>query len=196
MRGTRGDRRQPPLIARIAYCAAKSAMQAKNSLRPSPGIHIISNNKAQEDRTMTIAAILKLKTGDVISVVPATRIVEVIAVLAEKRIGAVLVMDTVDQLLGILSERDVVRSLAANGTATLQMTAAQLMTPHPTTATPNISVADAMAIMTEGRFRHLPIVDGGKLVGLVSIGDVVKARITQQEHEVDSLRAYVSGAAA
>jgi CBS-domain-containing membrane protein len=69
------------------------------------------------------------------------------------------------------------------------------MTPHPTTASAEISVAEAMQIMTNGRFRHLPIVDGGKLTGLVSIGDVVAARISQQEHEVDSLRAYVVGAA-
>jgi CBS domain-containing protein len=67
------------------------------------------------------------------------------------------------------------------------------MTPNPTTASPAATVADAMEIMTDGRFRHLPVVENGKLIGLVSIGDVVKARLSQQEHEVDSLRAYVSG---
>jgi CBS domain-containing protein len=119
---------------------------------------------------------------------------DVVDVLAEKRIGAVLVVDA-GELTGILSERDIVRSLAKQGAGTLALTAAQLMTAHPVTASPEISVADAMQIMTNGRFRHLPIVEKGQLTGLVSIGDVVAARISQQEHEVDSLRAYVVGAA-
>jgi CBS domain-containing protein len=143
---------------------------------------------------MTLATIIKYNSRPVISVLPDTRIPDVVALLAEKKIGAVLVIDVFDTLLGILSERDIVRSLASNGSATLKMTAAQLMTPSPTVASPKITVADAMEIMTEGRFRHLPIVNHGKLVGLVSIGDVVKARIEQQLYEVDSLRAYVVGA--
>jgi CBS domain-containing protein len=75
----------------------------------------------------------------------------------------------------------------------MQMTAAQLMTRDVKTATPRTTVAEAMGIMTAGRFRHLPVVEGGTLLGIISIGDVVKARITQQEHEVDSLKAYVAG---
>jgi CBS domain-containing protein len=74
------------------------------------------------------------------------------------------------------------------------MTAAQLMTREVQVATPDITVGEAMNVMTEGRFRHLPVVDHDRLVGLISIGDVVKARIMQQAHEVDSLRAYVAGA--
>ena len=76
------------------------------------------------------------------------------------------------------------------------MTAAQLMTHSPKITAPETTVAQAMEIMTDGRFRHLPVVENGKLVGLVSIGDVVKARLSEQEHEVDSLRAYVTGAVA
>jgi CBS domain-containing protein len=143
---------------------------------------------------MKLAAILKHKTGAPISVTPGTSISDVVHVLAEKRIGAVLVLDGQDNLVGILSERDVVRSLAQQAGATLDLTAADLMTHAPTTTSPNASVAEAMEIMSDGRFRHLPVVENGKLVGLVSIGDVVKARIDQQEHEVDSLRAYVVGA--
>jgi CBS domain-containing protein len=142
---------------------------------------------------MKLSAILKNKTGAPISVAPTTSITDVVHVLAEKRIGAVLVLEG-EKLVGILSERDVVRSLAKKAAATLALTAGDLMTHDPTTTSPSHSVADAMEIMSDGRFRHLPVLENGKLIGLVSIGDVVKARIDQQEHEVDSLRAYVVGA--
>lgn len=141
----------------------------------------------------TMAVILKGKPTALISVPPDARIREVVLVLAEKRIGAVVVQSADSDLLGILSERDIVRSLAANGDATLEMTANQLMTRAPTTATPATTVFEAENLMTDGRFRHLPIVDGGKLIGVVSIGDVVKSVIDQQTHEVRSLREYVNG---
>src|SRR5206468_568826 len=99
------------------------------------------------------------------------------------------------ELLGILSERDIVACLAENGPRTLEMTAAQLMTAEVQTASPRMTVDEAMGLMTAGRFRHIPVVDEGRLVGLVSIGDVVKAKISDAEQEVDSLRAYVAGAA-
>jgi CBS domain-containing protein len=117
----------------------------------------------------------------------------VIAVLAEKRIGAVLVIDSAHELVGILSERDVVRSLASHAAGTLNLTASALMTPNPTVATPSTTVEQAMEIMTDGHFRHLPIMEKGRLAGLVSIGDVVKARIDQHQHEVETLRTYVVG---
>jgi len=144
---------------------------------------------------MKLAAILKHKTGTPIAVASETTISDVVHVLAEKRIGAVLVLEG-EKLVGILSERDVVRSLAKQAGATLDLTAGDLMTHSPTTTSPDTSVAEAMEIMSEGRFRHLPVMENGRLIGLVSIGDVVKARIDQQEHEVDSLRAYVVGARA
>jgi len=144
---------------------------------------------------MTVAAILKHKGHQVTTVVPTATIAEVAEVLATHRIGAALVMDRADQLLGIISERDIVRSLAANGGHTLEMTAGQLMTRALQIASPDTTVEDAMHMMTEGRFRHLPVIDHGRVAGLISIGDVVKARIMQQAHEVDSLRAYVAGAA-
>jgi CBS domain-containing protein len=142
---------------------------------------------------MKLSAILKLKGGSILSVRPATRIAEVIKLLAEKRIGAVLVTDADGKLEGILSERDIVRTLAEKAGATFEMTAEEMMTRSPKVTTPDATVAEAMELMTDGRFRHLPVMEGGKLVGLVSIGDVVKARISQQEMEVDSLRTYVSG---
>jgi CBS domain-containing protein len=143
----------------------------------------------------TIAAILKHKGYQVTTIDPTAKIEHVVAVLAEHRIGAVLVMDRAEQLLGIVSERDIVRSLAANGTRTLEMTAGQLMTRALQVARPETTVAEAMTRMTVGRFRHMPVMDRDALVGLISIGDVVKARIMEQESEVDSLKAYVSGSA-
>jgi CBS domain-containing protein len=143
----------------------------------------------------TIAAILKHKGYQVTTVSPTLSIERVTSVLAEHRIGAVLVVDNAGQLLGIVSERDIVRCLAANGVRTLEMTAGQLMTRALQVAHPDTTVAEAMARMTVGRFRHLPVLDHDTLVGLISIGDVVKARIMEQEDEVDSLKAYVAGSA-
>ena len=142
---------------------------------------------------MTIAAILRHKGNDVARVAPTATIAEVAASLGQKRIGAILVMDNADQLLGIVSERDIVRAMPAHGARVLEMTAAQLMTQVLHTTTPQTSVPDAMAQMTERRVRHLPVLDHGCLVGIVSIGDIVKARIDQQAQEVDSLKAYVAG---
>jgi CBS domain-containing protein len=143
----------------------------------------------------TVTAILKHKGYDVTTVDPTLSITEVTDVLSRHRIGAVLVIDRAGQLLGIVSERDIVRSLAANGTRTMEMTAGQLMTRALQVAQLDTTVADAMAMMTIGRFRHMPVMDGGELIGLISIGDVVKARIMEQESEVDSLKAYVAGSA-
>ena len=142
---------------------------------------------------MTIAAILKQKGSDVATVGPNATIAEVAHILSEKRIGAVVVCNERHDLLGILSERDIVRALASQGANVLDHHAEELMTRHVTTALPHTSVAEATHMMTCGRFRHLPVMEQGRIVGLVSIGDVVKARLIQQEDEVDSLKAYVSG---
>ena len=143
---------------------------------------------------MTLKTILKHKPAGFIAVAPDARVSEVVTILAEKHIGAVLVTDGA-RLVGILSERDVVRSLAEQGASTLDLPASALMTSNPSTATPDITVEQAMGLMTDGRFRHLPIMENGALAGLVSIGDVVKAMIEQSQQEVETLRTYVTGAA-
>ena len=142
---------------------------------------------------MSVSSILRNKPAGVFSVLPTDTIAAVAAMLAEKRVGALLVLDRAQQLLGIVSERDLVRSLAAEGAHTLEMTAAQLMTRTLFTIAPDSEVQAAMEMMTANRVRHLPVVDGGTLVGMISIGDVVKERLDQQAHEVDTLRDYVSG---
>jgi CBS domain-containing protein len=144
---------------------------------------------------MTIAAILKHKGHTVISVDPTALVSEVAATLKDNRIGAVLVRDRADQILGIVSERDIVGSIAANGPHTLAMTAGQLMTRAVHLAHPEMTVEEAMRKMTLGRIRHLPVMHEGVLVGMVSIGDVVKSLIMRQEAEVDHLKAYIGGAA-
>lgn len=143
---------------------------------------------------MTIAAILHHKGREVFTVGPATAITDVTVLLAQKGIGAVPVLDEDDRLLGIVSERDIIRSLSAVGAATLEMTAGQLMTRSLQRASPNTTVIEAMRQMTISRFRHLPVMVDDELVGLVSIGDVVKARIMEQEEEVGSLRDYIATA--
>jgi CBS domain-containing protein len=144
---------------------------------------------------VTIASMLKHKGSEIVSAAPAASVAEVARLLSARRIGAVLVLGPARELLGILSERDIVHALAAHGAAALDKTAADIMTRQVRTATPAYTTGEAMELMTEGRFRHLPVLDGGRLVGVVSIGDVVKARLSEQEHEVDSLKAYVAGAA-
>nr|WP_294544122.1 CBS domain-containing protein [uncultured Rhodopila sp.] len=143
----------------------------------------------------TIAAILKHKGYAITTVEPAAHISTVARTLADHHIGAVLVMDRAGQMIGIVSERDIVLSLAAHGNRTMDMTAAQLMTSEVHVVRPETSVNEAMQTMTAGHFRHLPVVDHGRLVGLISIGDVVKARIVDADTAVDSLTAYVAGSA-
>ncbi len=142
---------------------------------------------------MTVAAILKHKGNTVTTVDPTVTVARVTEILSEHRIGAVLVIDESAQLLGIVSERDIVRCLAANGADGLAMSAGMLMTRAVQVAQPGTTVSEAMAMMTAGRFRHLPVMAHGALIGLVSIGDVVKSLILQREHEVESLVAYVAG---
>ncbi|EKM98982.1 MULTISPECIES: CBS domain-containing protein [Acidocella] len=141
---------------------------------------------------MLVSAILKNKPPGFVSVPADLPVSGVVSILAEKVIGAVLVVEN-GELIGILSERDVVRTLATRAAGTLSMTAGALMTRKITTGTPETTVEQAMEMMTNGHFRHLPILENGRLTGLVSIGDVVKARIDQSQHEVDSLRTYVAG---
>ncbi|MDR6773750.1 CBS domain-containing protein [Azospirillum sp. BE72] len=142
---------------------------------------------------MHVAAVLKRKGNRIVSASPDDTVAAVTRLLTEHRIGAVLVMDDDGQPVGILSERDIVRAIARDSATALDRPAADLMTRDLITATPTDTVADMMAVMTERRIRHVPIVDAGRVVGVISIGDVVKARIDDAELEVESLRGYVAG---
>ena len=143
---------------------------------------------------MTVSLILKGKGAEVISVRPDSTLSAVVETLASRRIGAVLVLHEGGSVAGVLSERDVVRALAQHGPAALEMTASSVMTHEVVSADPHDSIERVMEKMTHGRFRHLPILDQGRLVGIISIGDVVKKRIDEAEHEAQALREYVTQA--
>jgi CBS domain-containing protein len=143
---------------------------------------------------MDVAAILRQKSADVISLGPRASVAEAAQVLAENRIGAVLVRSPAGQVLGVLSERDIVRGLAGHGAQCLSSPVSELMTREVIACTPEDSVEHVMAVMTEHRFRHLPVKRGERLVGIVSIGDVVKYRLDEIEFEARSLRAYIANA--
>lgn len=143
---------------------------------------------------MTVSAILKHKGTNVASVSPGHTLADVANILAFRRIGAVVVLEE-GALVGIITERDIIYALAAHGGEALQMKVSALMTTDVHTAVMATTYDDAIRAMTDGRFRHMPVLDGKRLVGIVSIGDVVKARLMEQEAEVDGLRAYVAGSA-
>jgi CBS domain-containing protein len=142
---------------------------------------------------MTIASVLREKGSDVVSASPETTVQEIAEIIASRRIGAVVVLDAERRLAGIVSERDVVKALAANGTGVGTMRAEQIMTRAVITATPRTTIEQAMEIMDHGYFRHLPVVENGAMVGIISIRDVVKARIQHHEHEADNLRTFIHG---
>jgi CBS domain-containing protein len=141
---------------------------------------------------MTVGSVLKTKNNAVISVAPTATVVEIAEIITARRIGAVLVLDDAGGVAGIVSERDVAKALAQYGAGVVAMRAEDLMTRNVTTATPQTTVDQAMAIMDAGYFRHLPVLDDGRLVGIISIRDLVKYRIMLHEHDVDSLKAYIA----
>ena len=141
---------------------------------------------------MRITDLLRNKGTEVATVEPGAGVTELVAKLAERNVGALPVVEG-GQLIGIVSERDVVRRLHAGGAALLDLTVGDIMTRSVTTCAPGDAVVDLAAIMTTGRFRHLPVVDAGRLVGIVSIGDLVKARIDLLETEREQLQSYIAG---
>ena len=143
---------------------------------------------------MTIAAILKGKGDEVVSVSPDTSVADAVALLAAKRIGAVPVLDADGQVLGIFSERDVIGCLQARGADALAGRVAEAMTAPAISVSPEQPVIAALSLMTQRRFRHLPVVDGGRLVGFVSIGDLVKYRIDRIEADAAAMREYIQSA--
>lgn len=141
---------------------------------------------------MSITAILNRKGSHVTTIGADALLSEAVAVLTRERIGAVVVLDG-DHIAGILSERDIVAALADDGADCLARPVSQVMSTKVTTCAPDAAVNDVMATMTNHRIRHLPVVDGDQLVGIVSIGDVVKHRMDELEIETESLQEYVLG---
>ena len=140
---------------------------------------------------MRISDVLRGKGAEVLTVGPSTPVADLVRQLSERNIGALPVVDD-GRVVGIVSERDVVRQLHAGGAGVLQMQAADIMTTEVAICSPSDSAADLARVMTERRFRHLPVVVDGELRGIVSIGDLVKARIDQLEVERQQLQSYIA----
>ncbi len=141
---------------------------------------------------MRVEQILATKGRDVASISQERSVADAVAMLRERRIGALVVTALDQPLAGILSERDVVRALAERGPDALEVDVAQLMSPEVATCAEDTSVTDLMGLMTARRIRHVPVVKEGQVVGMVSIGDVVKARFDELEGEKRELLEYVS----
>jgi CBS domain-containing protein len=142
---------------------------------------------------MRISDVLRTKTGQVVTVTPDATVERLLAVLAEHKIGAVVVSGDGTAVAGIVSERDVVRALAARGPGVLSEQVSAIHTTDVFTVEPEADLADIERVMTERRFRHVPVVVGGALQGIVSIGDVVKKRIDELEAERSELAGYITG---
>lgn len=142
---------------------------------------------------MTVRAILNAKGHNVLSVPPDAKLSAAVKVLSERRIGAVLVMSGT-RVDGILSERDIVRVLGERGASVLDEPVSAVMTRKVINCRPSDTVAGLMEVMTSGKFRHLPVLENDRLVGLVSIGDVVKLRVQEYETEQEALRDYIKTA--
>ena len=143
---------------------------------------------------MRISDVLRVKGGQVVTVTPETDVRQLLAVLAEHHIGAVVVSGDGNSVDGIVSERDIVRALAARGSEIIQEPVSAICTTDVYTVDVDARIEDLMRIMTERRVRHLPVVTDGTLQGIVSIGDVVKRRIDELEGERTALSDYISGA--
>jgi len=141
---------------------------------------------------MTIAAILQAKGGDIVSVGPDRRVSDVVALLAERRIGAVPVIGG-GVVEGVFSERDLIYRLASEGPAVLDRKVSEVMTSPAFTVDRATPILSALALMTKRRIRHLPVVENGAVIGVVSIGDLVKRRIDGIEAEADAMRQYIAG---
>ena len=140
---------------------------------------------------MTISMILADKGREIFSIEPAATLKSAATLLAEKRIGAVLILGADRRIIGILSERDIVRAIGERGVAALDEPVSQTMTRKVSTCTEGETLVSIMERMTEGKFRHVPVVDQGRLIGIVSIGDVVKHRLQEMERESVAMRDYI-----
>jgi CBS domain-containing protein len=143
---------------------------------------------------MIVNKILGLKGRDVVTIEPAQTLSEAVKVLSDRRIGALLIVDGQRPVSGIISERDIVRAVAAQGAKALDEPVSRFMTEKVVTCTGQTSINDVMELMTKQKFRHVPVVEGGRLAGIISIGDVVKLRLEEVEAEAQAIKEYIATA--
>jgi CBS domain-containing protein len=144
---------------------------------------------------MNVHTILRNKGKSVVTIHPDATVERAVAVLRLRGIGALVVSDDGETVAGILSERDIVEAMGRYGSDLLAVSVSEVMSCPAVTCDPSDSVAELMAEMTNRRIRHFPVVDDGRLVGIVSIGDLVKSRLDEIEYEAHSMRSFIAGAA-
>jgi CBS domain-containing protein len=152
---------------------------------------LVCASDRNREATMTVKAMLARKGSDVVTIEPTATVAAATRVLSDRRIGALVVTGADRRIVGIISERDIVAALGSRGAAVLDMPVADLMTRKVSTCGPDETIAELMSRMTEGRFRHVPVVEQGRLCGIISVGDVVKARLEEMQREQDALREYI-----
>jgi CBS domain-containing protein len=143
---------------------------------------------------MIVNRILSLKGREVATIEPGRSLSEAARVLAERRIGALLIVDGDRPVTGIISERDIVRAVAMQGAKALEEPVSRFMTEKVVTCTGETSINDVMELMTQQKFRHIPVVESGRLSGIISIGDVVKLRLEEVEAETQAIKEYIATA--
>jgi len=143
---------------------------------------------------MNVSMILDYKGREVVTITPTTTVGEAVAELARQKIGALVVVEGRDRIVGILSERDVVRAVAGGVATYLDEPVTSIMTREVMSCGERETINEVMTRMTRGRFRHMPVAKQGRLAGIISIGDVVKARIEEVEREAEEMRAYIATA--
>src|SRR5262245_12489711 len=140
---------------------------------------------------MTVKRILSNKGSSVLTIEPTALLAAAAKILSERRIGALVVTGADNRVVGIISERDIVRALGARGAPVLDAPVSEVMTRKVVTCSERDTTAELMGEMTQGKFRHLPVVEQGRLVGIISIGDVVKARLEEMQHDTEALQDYI-----
>ena len=143
---------------------------------------------------MTVRKILNLKGSDVMTIAPDKKLLDAIALLTKHRIGALIVTEKTGEVVGVLSERDIVHLLSNKDANRFENAVSSAMTTPVTSCKPDDSIQHIMHVMTAGRFRHMPVVDNGRLAGVISIGDVVKLRLEEMERESEHLKEYIATA--
>ncbi len=143
---------------------------------------------------MIVKSIIETKGGDVVTLEPSVSLDTAAKLLAARRIGAVVVLGADDCVVGILSERDIVRAISERGAAAIQESVSQVMTRKVVTCALDETIRSVMERMTAGKFRHVPVIEQGRLAGIISIGDLVKHRIVEMEQESDALKSYIQTA--
>ncbi len=142
---------------------------------------------------MNVASLLNDKIGELITLKISNNINDAVNILSTNKIGVVIIVDDKNKLQGILSERDIIRGMGKSGVDIMQSSVTKLMTASVQTCAADSSVDSIMKSMTEGRFRHMPVMDGDNIIGMISIGDLVKFRMKELEGEANAMRDYIAG---